>query len=106
MVCQACNVFFSQWLSRLAHVVRWKCALAWVARSCLTAVHRRRVWVTPCMVYRRPSSRCCCRDPPRGGRGSGTHGEEPLPHLVAVQRGKVGEESQERVGSVYGDGAL
>ena len=46
VVCQACNGFFSQCVSRLARVVRWKCALAWVARSCLTALHRRRVWVT------------------------------------------------------------
>ena len=69
MVCQACNVFFSHWVSRLARVERWKCARAWVARSCLATVHKRRVWVTPCMVYRGPSSRCCCGDTPRGGGG-------------------------------------
>ena len=62
--------------------------------------------MTPCMVYRGPDSWCYCRDPPRRGGGSNTHGEDPLLHLVAFQRGKVGEKSQERAGSVYGDGAL
>ena len=40
------------------------------------------------------------------GGGSCTHGEDWLLHLVAFLRGKVGEQSQEHVGSVYGDGAL
>ena len=46
------------------------------------------------------------RESSPGGGGSGAHGEDPLPHLVAFQRGKVGYESQERVGSVNGDEAL
>ena len=77
MVCQACNVFFSEWVSRFAHVVRWACALAWEARSCPTAVRRQRVWATPCMVYRGCDSWCCCRDsphsPPLGARAEPPH---------------------------------
>ena len=46
VVRQLCNVFVSHWVSRHARIVRWKCALVWVARSCLAVVHMRRVWAT------------------------------------------------------------
>ena len=90
--------FFNLWVSRLARVLRRTRPLAWVAKSCLAAVHKRRALATHAW--------CTRVTVPSAVGAVGTHGEDPLRHLVALQRGKVGEMSQERVGSVYGDEAL